>query len=72
MGNCGYTNETTEEAIQSRRTDLISFCRPFISNPGLADRMANGWLLNPTADMKGWYSFEEVGYTDFPRYETRK
>jgi len=25
--------------------------------------------LNPPADMQVWYSFDEVGYTDFPRYE---
>ena len=46
--------------------------RPFISNPDLAERLANGWPLNPTADMKVWYSFDEVGYTDFPRHETGK
>jgi len=51
---------------------LISFGRPFISNPDLVERLANGWPLEPPADMKVWYSFDEVGYTDFPRYETGK
>ena len=72
MGNCGYTKETAEAAIQSGQADLISFGRPFISNPDLAERLANGWPLNPPADMKVWYSFDAVGYTDFPRYETGK
>jgi len=72
MGNCGYTKETAEAAIQSGQADLISFGRPFISNPDLAERLANGWPLNPPADMKVWYSFDEVGYTDFPRYEAGK
>jgi len=72
MGNCGYTKETAEAAIQSGQADLISFGRPFISNPDLVERLANGWPLNPPADMKVWYSFDEVGYTDFPRYETGK
>ena len=72
MGNCGYTQETAEAAIQSGQADLISFGRPFISNPDLVERLANGWPLNPPADMKVWYSFDEVGYTDFPRYETGK
>jgi N-ethylmaleimide reductase len=70
MGNCGYTKETAEAAIQSGQADLIAFGRPFISNPDLAERLAKGWPLNPTADMKVWYSFDEVGYTDFPGYAT--
>jgi N-ethylmaleimide reductase len=69
MGNCGYTAETAEAAIQRGDADLISFGRPFISNPDLVERFANGWALNPQADMNVWYSFDAVGYTDFPRHE---
>ena len=73
MGNCGYTQETAEAAIKSHSADLISFGRPFISNPDRAvERFANGWPLNPPAEMTVWYSFDEVGYTDFPMYEDRK
>ena len=68
MGNCGYTQETAEAAIRRGDTDLISFGRPFISNPDLVERFANGWPLNPPANIGVWYSFDEVGYTDFPRY----
>jgi len=68
IGNCGYTQETAEAAIQSGNADMISFGRSIISNPDLVERFANGWPLNPTADMKGWYSFDAAGYTDFPRY----
>jgi N-ethylmaleimide reductase len=68
MANCGYTQETAEEAIQRGHADLISFGRPFISNPDLVERFAHGWPLNPPADEKVWYSFDKVGYTDFPRY----
>jgi len=68
MGNCGYTRETAEAAIQANHADMISFGRPFISNPDLVGRFANGWPLNPPAEQKVWYSFDEVGYTDFPRY----
>lgn len=35
----------------------------------LVERFAHGWPLNPLADVKVWYSFDAVGYTDFPRYE---
>jgi N-ethylmaleimide reductase len=69
MGNCGYTQETAEAAIQRGDADLISFGRPFISNPDLVERFAHGWPLNPLADMNVWYSFDDVGYADFPRYE---
>ena len=68
MANCGYTQETAEAAIQRGHADLISFGRPFISNPDLVERFTHGWPLNPPADMQVWYSFDEAGYTDFPRY----
>lgn len=69
MGNCGYTKLTAETAVENGDADLISFGRPYISNPDLVERLANNWPLNPPADQKIWYSFDEVGYTDFPRYE---
>lgn len=68
MGNCGYTRETAEAAIRGGHADLISFGRPIISNPDLVERFAHGWPLNPPAEMKVWYSFDPVGYADFPRY----
>ena len=70
MGNCGYTRETAEEAIAEGRADLISFGRPYISNPDLVERFANGWDLNPEADMADWYTPGGAkGYTDFPVYQ---
>lgn len=68
MGNSGYSQETAEAAIREGHADLISFGRPFISNPDLVERFANGWPLNPPADMKVWYSFDKAGYIDFPKY----
>jgi N-ethylmaleimide reductase len=70
IGNCGYTKENAEAAIQKGDADLISFGRPFLSNPDLVERFENGWPLNPPAETKVWYSFDAVGYTDFPRYKT--
>jgi N-ethylmaleimide reductase len=69
MGNVGYTEETAEAAIASGDTDLIAFGRPFISNPDLVDRFANNWPLTESADMSMWYSNDEKGYTDYPRYD---
>ena len=70
MGNCGYTQETAEAAIRDGHADLISFGRPFLSNPDLVERFENDWPLNPPAETKVWYSAGAVGYTDFPRYKT--
>ena len=70
IGNCGYTRETAEAAIRNGDADLISFGRPYLSNPDLVERFANDWPLNPPADMSVWYSADAIGYTDFPRYES--
>ena len=66
MGNCGYTQEAAEVAIASGQADLIAFGRPYLSNPDLVERFANGWELNPPADMKVWSAPGAKGYTDFP------
>jgi N-ethylmaleimide reductase len=71
MGNCGYTQETAEAAIQDGHADLISFGRPYISNPDLVARFANSWPLAPEADMALWYSNASgaEGYTSFEAHE---
>jgi N-ethylmaleimide reductase len=66
MGNCGYSAEAAESAIASGNADLIAFGRPFLSNPDLVERFANGWELNPPAEMQVWSSPGAEGYTDFP------
>lgn len=68
MGNCGYTQETAEAAIEDGSADLIAFGRPIISNPDLVERFANNWPLNPPPDQSIWYSFDKEGYIDFPTY----
>ncbi len=66
MGNCGYTQETAEAAIAAGEADLIAFGRPWLSNPDLVERFANGWALNPPADVTTWSAPTAEGYTDFP------
>ena len=66
VGNCGYTKET---AIAEGNADLISFGRPFISNPDLVERLRNGWPQAEPAPMSDWSSPSGAkGYTDFPTY----
>jgi len=71
MGNCGYTQETAEAAVQNGHADLISFGRPYISNPDLVARFANGWPLATEADMDLWYNgaLGSEGYTNFEAHE---
>lgn len=66
MGNCGYTQQTAESAIQTGHADLIAFGRPYITNPDLVERFANGWPLAPDAPMTVWSADGPAGYTDFP------
>jgi N-ethylmaleimide reductase len=73
MGNCGYTQATAEKAIAAGNADLIAFGRPYISNPDLVQRFANGWALAPDPDPTIWNGTEgdySTGYTDFPAYRS--
>ncbi|MBI6852041.1 alkene reductase [Pseudomonas cichorii] len=63
-----YTAERATAAIDAGWADLAAFGRPFIANPDLADRIANGWPLNPV-DVSSMYGGTEKGYIDYPRYE---
>lgn len=71
MGNCGYTLETAEQAINNQYADLIAFGRPFISNPDLVERFTNGWPLSEEGSVEIWYSSTEEGYIDFPKYQKK-
>lgn len=63
-----YTAERGEQMIDAGWGDLVAFGRPFIANPDLPLRIANGWPLNQ-ADPASMYGGTHVGYTDYPRYQ---
>jgi len=65
----GYEKERAEIDIQSGLGDLIAFGRPFINNPDLVDRIQNNWPLSQDLKMDLFYSADEKGYTDYPKYE---
>jgi len=48
--------------------DLFAFGRPFIANPDLPERIANGWPLNDV-DPATMYGGTAQGYNDYPRYQ---
>jgi len=73
IGNCGYTAETAVERIEAGHADAIAFGRPYLANPDLAERFANGWPLAEMAPMDTWYSGQNddnpgEGYSDWPNY----
>jgi N-ethylmaleimide reductase len=68
LGGCGYTQASAEEAIAAGRAELIAFGRPYLSTPDLVERFANGWELNPPADVTTWSAPGAEGYTDFPAH----
>lgn len=65
MANNGYTRELAFQALENDRADLISFGRPFISNPDLVERLRSGAPLTPI-DEATLYGGDEHGYTDYP------
>ena len=65
----GHTLFSAEEAIQSGIADLVSFGRPFITNPDLVNRFHKNLPLNIKLDSKTLYSNDAKGYTDYPVFE---
>jgi N-ethylmaleimide reductase len=63
--NSDFDAVRAQEALDSGVADAIAFGRPFLANPDLPHRLAEGLALNP-GDMKTWYSQGPEGYTDYP------
>ena len=64
----GYNQESAEVAIASGLADLVAFGRPFINNPDLVERFKNDWPLSQNLNADLFYTADEKGYTDYPRY----
>jgi N-ethylmaleimide reductase len=67
IGNGGFDLNAANDAIRHGDADLVSFARPFISNPDLVDRFARGLELTPS-DPKSYYQGGALGYTSYPPY----
>jgi N-ethylmaleimide reductase len=65
MLNEGLTLDTASALIAIGEIDLASFARPFIGNPDLVERFAEGAPL-ATSDNATWYGGEAKGYVDYP------
>lgn len=67
MANGGFDAATGAAEIAQGRADLISFGRPFISNPDLARRFAEDLPLSPS-DGATYYQGDREGYLDYPPF----
>ena len=56
IGNNGHTQESANKEISAGFADMITFGRPYISNPDLPERFAQGIELAPPAPMEDWWS----------------
>jgi N-ethylmaleimide reductase len=65
IGNGNYTADEARRRIHAGLCDLVSFGRPFISNPDLPQRFRQGASLNEY-DTTTFYGGGEHGYTDYP------
>lgn len=60
-----YDQRRAEDLLAAGLTDLVAFGRPFIANPDLPARLANGWPLTDF-DPNRLFGGDERGYLDFP------
>ena len=61
----GFDGTSAETAIANGQADAVAFGRLYISNPDLAERLAQQAPLNPY-DRSTFYGGNEKGYTDYP------
>lgn len=65
----GYNLDSAEEHLSTGFANLISFGRPFITNPDLVERFKKKLPLNIQLDSSTLYSADAKGYTDYPVFD---
>ena len=68
--NSDYTAQQAAAEIEAGQCDAVSFGRPYISNPDLAERIRQGapWAENVNVP-QSWYLPGPAGYIDYPTLE---
>src|SRR5258708_6775143 len=61
----GFESKSAEAAIESGAADAVAFGRHFVANPDLPLRIREGLALTPY-DRDTFYTFDSVGYNDYP------
>lgn len=65
--NSDYTAQAAAADVTGGACEAISFGRPYISNPDLAERIRLGAEWAPNVNVpQSWYLPGPVGYTDYP------
>lgn len=64
----GFEPNTAEVAVSSGIVDAVAFGRHFVSNPDLPRRIKDKLPLAPY-NRDTFYTFDALGYTDYPAYE---
>ncbi|MGZ8379676.1 MAG: alkene reductase [Gemmatirosa sp.] len=63
--NGGYDRASGDAALRAERADLVSYGAPFIANPDLVERFAEGRAL-AEGDRATFYGGDARGYVDYP------
>jgi N-ethylmaleimide reductase len=65
----GFDKPTAQAALDTGRTDMIAFGRPFVANPDLVARLENNWPVAEAEHSSFYTRAGETGFTDFPPYD---
>ncbi|GAB9463918.1 hypothetical protein Gpo141_00001364 [Globisporangium polare] len=70
LANNSYSRDIAEGVVRSGAADFVSFGRPYISTPDLAERFEKDLPLNADASYAVYWDASKgaEGYTDFPAY----
>ncbi|RLN93587.1 hypothetical protein BBJ28_00027108 [Nothophytophthora sp. Chile5] len=74
MANNSYTRDTAEGVVRSGAADLVSFVRPFMSNPDLVERFQHNWPLNPLIEHQYLWNAHngDEGFNVFEPYQPKE
>ncbi len=67
----GYDAARAEAELAAGNGELVAFGRPFIANPDLVKRLAEGTELS-APDANTFYTPGEAGYTDYPTASAKR
>jgi N-ethylmaleimide reductase len=65
MAVAGFTQPSAAAAVGEGRAEMVALGQAFISNPDLAERYRNGWMIT-RPDISTYYTQGAEGYTDYP------
>ena len=71
IANGGLDAEKAAKMVEDGKADAVTFGRPYIANPDLAERIRTGAKWNEP-DHETFYGGDEKGYTDYPTLDEQK